>query len=505
MKQGLLSSRRSENHVPDMPVLSLNDDEREAASRLLTAFFDDYERSISQRPIFPDIDREVLSGLLTAPFPDEGIGVEGLFRAISQKILPNTTTLSHPRFLAFVTGPGNGIAPYADAIAATVNQNCAAWQGGPAASVIEQSVIAWLAGLFGYGEGAGGILTAGGSMATLDALATMLHTRRPQFRERGLQTTGPPLVVYASAEAHWCVDKAAAILGIGLDNVRRVPVNNYYQMRVDVLEAMIGADRAAGLEPACVVATPGTINTGAIDPIATIADVCARENLWLHLDAAYGGLFVLSQRLHDTFEACARADSITVDPHKLLFASFEAGALLVRDRTNQTRAFAFSPSIVPVEQDPLIVNYMDYGPQLSRGFKALKIWSALQTFGVKAFESAIDHTLDLAHYMAELIEAEPGLELMAPVPLTAVCFQIKDASKADHAAALAQLNEEGTAFLNPVHLNGRHGLRACLSNYRTIRSDLDLIVARVAEIARGHQRAGWAGSARAPEDVGATT
>ena len=471
-----------------MPVLSLNDDEREAAGRLLIGFLDDYERSISHRPIFPAIDREVLSGLLTTPFPDQGIGVEGLFRAIHQKILPNTTTLSHPRFLAFVAGAGNGIAPYADAIAATVNQNCAVWLGGPVASVIEQSVVAWLAGLFGYGEQAGGIVTAGGSMATLDALATMLHARRPQFRQRGLQTAAPPLVVYTSAEAHWCVGKAAAILGIGLDNVRRVPVDDRYRMRLDALEAMIRADRAAGFEPACVVATPGTLSTGAIDPIATIADVCAREGLWLHLDAAYGGLFVLSERLHDAFEACARADSIAVDPHKLLFAPYEAGCLLVRDHTNQTRAFAFSPSIATVEEDPLIVNYMDYGSQLSRGCKALKIWSALQMFGVEAFKSAIDHNLDLAQHMAELIEAEPDLELMAPVPLTAVCFQIKDASEADHAAALAQLNEEGTASLNPVRLDGRHGLRACVGNFRTTRSDIELIVARVADIARGSRR-----------------
>jgi aromatic-L-amino-acid/L-tryptophan decarboxylase len=471
--------------VPDVPVLSLDEDEREAAGRLLAAFFDDYERSIPCRPIFPAADREALSALLTTPFPDKGIGVEGLFRAINQKILPNTTTLSHPRFLAFVAGPANGIAPYADAIATAVNQNCAVWQGGPVASVIEQSVIAWLAGLFGYGERAGGIVTAGGSLATLDALATMLHTRRPHFRERGLQAADPPLVVYASAEAHWCVGKAAAILGIGLDNVRRVPVDGQYQMRPDALEEMLRADRAAGLEPACVVATPGTINTGAIDPIAAIADVCAHEDLWLHLDAAYGGLFVLSERLHDSFGACARADSIAVDPHKLLFASYEAGCLLVRDRTNQTRAFAFSPSIVEVGEDPLIVNHMDYGSQLSRSFKAFKIWSALQTFGLEAFKSAIDHTLDLAQYMAELVQAEPGLDLMAPVPLTAVCFRIKDASDADHAAALAQLNAEGTAFLNPVRLDGRHGLRACVGNFRTTRSDIDLIVARVAEIAHG--------------------
>lgn len=163
----------------------------------------------------------------------------------------------------------------------------------------------------------------------------------------------------------------------------------------------------------------------------------------------------------------------------------------MRDRTNQTRAFAFSPSIVPVENDPLIVNYMDYGSQLSRGFKALKIWGALQTFGVNAFRSVIDHTLDLFRYMGELVEAEPDLELMAPVPLTAVCIHIKGAYQADHAAALAQLNSEGTAFLNQVRLDGRHGLRACVSNFRTTRSDVDLIVRRLVEIAREQRNGGY--------------
>ncbi|MCC4315184.1 pyridoxal phosphate-dependent decarboxylase family protein [Streptomyces malaysiensis] len=470
--------------MSDQPILGLDRAERETAGRLLTRFFEDYERSIPERPLVPEVDRDVLTGLLATPFPDKGLGVEGLFQEIDQKILPNSTTVAHPRFLAYVLGPPNGIAPYAEAIAATINQNCNFWQLSPAASVVERSVITWLGGLFGYDERAGGILTGGGSIATLNALTTALHARRPGFREQGLQTPAPRLVVYTSAEAHRCVDKAAALLGIGTDNVRHIPTDGRYRMRVEALEAAIRADRAAGREPFCVVATPGTVTSGSIDPIGDIADVCEREELWLHLDGAYGALFVLSERKREEFAACARADSIALDPHKLLFTPLEAGCLLVRDRGLLAKAYAFSASYLTVEEDPLMLDYMDYGPQLSRSFKALKVWSALRTFGVDAFRQAVDHTLDLARYMADLIEATPWLELMAPVSLTAVCFRIKGASEADHTAVLAELIGEGTALLGPAHLDGRRGMRACVTNYRTTRGDIELIVGRLSAIAR---------------------
>ncbi|MFH8447247.1 pyridoxal phosphate-dependent decarboxylase family protein [Streptomyces sp. NPDC018026] len=470
--------------MPEKPLLGLTRDEREAAGRLLNAFFHDYEESVARRPLVPEVDREVLAGLLETPFPDQGIGVEGVFHEIKEKILPNSTTVAHPRFLAYVQGPPNGIAPYAEAIAATINQNCNFWQLSPAASVVERSVIRWLGGLFGYGDEAGGILTGGGSIATLNALTTALHVRRPHFREQGLQTTGPQLVVYTSVEAHRSVDKAAAILGIGLDNVRHIPTDDQYRMRVDLLEETVRADRAAGLEPFCVVATPGTVTSGSIDPIDAVADVCAREDLWLHLDGAYGALFVLSERKRAAFEACHRADSIALDPHKLLFAPLEAGCLLVRDRARLARAYAYSASYIAADEDPLMVDYMDYGPQLSRSFKALKIWSALQTFGVDTFRTVTDHVLDLAQYLADLVEAAPDLELMASPSLTAVCLRIKGATEADHTAVLAELIEDGTALLGPARLAGRHGIRACVTNYRTTRDDIELIVTRLSDIAR---------------------
>jgi aromatic-L-amino-acid decarboxylase len=293
-----------------------------------------------------------------------------------------------------------------------------------------------------------------------------------------------PLVLYTSAQAHRCVDKDAAILGIGLDNVRRIPVDAEFRMRVDLLEAALAQDRQSGRQPFCVVAAAGTINTGAIDPIDAIAGLCEREDLWLHVDGAYGALFVLSDRKRDLLRACGRADSIALDPHKLLFAPLEAGCVLVRDRQTLRRAFAFDSAYLTADADPLLTNFMDYGPQLSRGFKAFKVWCALQTFGVDAFVRTVDHQLDMAAYLGERIAALPMFELMAPVSLSAVCFRLRDRDDAANRRLLTALSEEGSALLGPVTLDGRVGLRACVTNYRTTREDLDLVVERLAALAR---------------------
>lgn len=465
-------------------ALVLDPASRAKASELLGRFLDDYELSLAQRAIVPDVDRAALAQLLAEPFPDRGVGVEGFFADLDERILPNSTTIAHPRFLAYVQGPPNGIGAYAEAIAATLNQNCNFWQLSPAASVIERAVVHWLAGLFDLGDDAGGILTSGGSAATKDAITVALADRRPEYRERGLQAGLAPLVLYTSEEAHRCVDKAAAILGIGLDNVRRIPTDEAFRMRLDLLADAIAADRASGREPFCVVATSGTVTSGSIDPITEIADLCEAEGLWLHVDGAYGALFVLADSTRATLAQCSRADSIALDPHKMLFAPIEAGALVVRDAAKLRAAFAFSSSYLTVEEDDLMVDFMDYGPQLSRGFKALKVWAALRTFGVDAFRTTAQRCLDLAAHMGDRVETEPSLELMNPVTLTAVCLRMPRRSDAEHTEILAQLQAEGTALLGPARLAGRAGIRACVTNHRTTYEDIDQIVDRLAELAK---------------------
>ncbi len=470
--------------MPSSPRLHLTAGEIERAGRLLTEFLRSYEESIPAPFVLPPLDRTVLSDILNGTFSENGIGIDPLFQEIAEKVVPNSTAIAHPRFLAYVLGPPNGIAPFADAIASALNQNCNFWQLSPAANVIEQKVIRWLSGMFEYPETAGGILTSGGSMATLTALSTAIQDKcRIDFRKTGLQSLKAPLVVYTSTEAHRCVEKGAVILGLGLDNVRKIPVDGEFRMRSDLLAAAVREDRKAVKQPFCVVATAGTVNTGAIDPIDELADLCLREDLWLHVDGAYGALFILSPRMKAGLLPCGRADSIAVDPHKLLFAPLEAGGLLVRERDKLERAFNFTASYLTAERDPLFVNYMDYGPQLSRSFKAFKIWCALEVFGVKAFRETTEQMLDAARYMEERILREKrAFELLAPVSLNAVCFRFRNLDDAENQRVLTELVEEGTALLGPVFINGRWGIRACMTNYRTTRADLDLVVQRLLQL-----------------------
>ena len=466
------------------PQLNLSDRDIEQAGKLLTEFLRGYEKSIPAPFIVPPLDRTVLSEMLTEPFPEAGIGINQLFQEISGKVVPNSTAIAHPRFLAYVLGPPNGIAPFAEAVAAALNQNCNFWQLSPAANVIEQRVISWLSSLFDYPETAGGIITSGGSMASLVALATAIQDKCPgDFRKAGLQSLKSPLVVYTSEEAHRCVEKDAVILGLGLDNVRKIPVDGDFRMRIDLLDTAVQNDRNAGKQPFCVVASGGTINTGAIDPLVDLADFCSRENLWLHVDGAFGALFILSEKIRSELRPCRRADSIALDPHKLLFAPLEAGCLLVRDREKLRRAFSFSASYLTADQDPLLMNYMDYGPQLSRSFKAFKIWCSLRAFGVKAFIDATEHMVDMARYMGDGISrSRDAFELLSPVNLNVVCFRLRQLDDAGNQRVLAQLAEEGTALLGPVLLHGRFGIRACITNYRTTREDIDLVLDRLLQI-----------------------
>lgn len=464
-------------------MLNLSDVAIQRAGELLTEFLRGYEKSLPDRAVFPPFGRAVLTDLFAQPFPNDGLGVDRLFQLIEEQVVPNSTAMAHPRYLAYVLGTPNGIAPFADAIATALNQNCNFWQLSPAASVIERKVIEWLASLFEFPGAAGGIITSGGSMATLIALAAALNDKFPgDFRRAGLQSGHAPMVVYTSEEAHRCVDKSAATLGIGLDNLRKIPVDKEFRMRVDLLEQAVREDRINGKHPFCVVAAAGTINNGAIDPIAELAEYCKREDLWLHVDGAFGALFVLSDRYRNELLPCGLADSIALDPHKLLFSSLEAGCVIMRDKQKLRDAFRFASSYLPAEEDPLFTDFMDYGPQLSRGFKAFKIWCSLQAFGLKAFVEAIDHTLKITRYMQNQICADQAFELLAPVGLNAVCFRLREAGGEGNKKALAGLVREGTAILGPVRIDGRFGMRACIANYRTQENDIDLILGRLSDL-----------------------
>ncbi|MFC2030859.1 pyridoxal phosphate-dependent decarboxylase family protein [Chloroflexota bacterium] len=455
------------------------------AGRLLGEFLANYEVDLYGRPVMPDIDRQAIRAILDEPLPVEGKSIDELFSEFTDVIVPNSTQVAHPRFLPYVQPTPNGIAAFADALASTLNQNCNLWTLSPAANAIEQRVVGWFHELFAFPEGSGGIMTSGGSMANLTALAVARDSHLgSRARELGLQGDTAPLVLYASQEVHNSIDKAAAILGIGLQFVRHVPCDEAQRMRMDRLKEMVSHDRAKGLSPFCVVGSAGTVTTGAIDPLTELADYCGEEDLWLHIDGAFGALAVLSDRLRSRLQPAGRAHSLSLDPHKLLFSPLEAGCILVRNAQDLRTTYSFVPSYLSMASDPDLLNYAEYGPQLSRSFKALKVWWSLRAFGQRAYSDTIDRLLDLAQYMGERADAEPDLELMAPVGLTAVCVRCRALDDDQNERVLTRLVSGGQAFLGRARVKDRFCLRACFMNLRTRPEDVDLILDEILRLAR---------------------
>ena len=467
-----------------MRDLLFSREEHESALALTGRFIERYHQGLGDRLVFPPIDRRGLRALMAEPFPQDGRPLEALFEELDAVIVPNSTHTAHPRFLPYVQPSPNGVCAYAEAIASTLNQNCNLWTLSPAANAVEQKVVRWFAELFGFGSEAGGLITSGGSMANLIALtaARDCHLGKTA-RTEGLQGRPSPLVVYTSDQTHSSIDKAMSILGLGVNALRRVPSDDQFRLCPDLLRQAIADDRSAGLAPFCVVANAGTVTTGAVDPMAALSALCRAEGLWLHVDGAYGALAVLSERYRETLSAIGLADSVSLDPHKFLFTAFEAGCLVVRDLESLKHAFSFSTSYLAMEGDADFVHFADHGPQLSRGFKALKVWWSLRHFGGKAYAAVIDRMADLAAEMGALAETRPAFELLAPVTLNCVCFRLKGLTEAQNRLVLSRLVDQGTAFLGPARVKGQFGLRACFLNLRTTTADVVLIMDELARLA----------------------
>ncbi len=379
------------------------------------------------------------------------------------------------RFLGYVMGSGEPVGAAADLLASVVNQNLTAWRSAPAAVAMERVVVRWLAEAIGC-AGFSGSLTGGGSAANTMGLAMAREARAPA-NERGVSGG----VVYASEEAHMSIGKAVALLGLGRDNLRRIPVDDAFRMRVDRLEAAIAADRAAGRRPIAVVACGGTVSTGAVDPIARIADVAEREGLWLHVDGAYGALAALAEPA--ALGPLARADSLSLDPHKWLYQSVDCGCLLFRDPAAARRAFSHTGDYTrSLTEDPVEgFAFFDESVELSRRFRALRLWTSICYHGLGAFRAAIRRDLDHARLLAERVRAHPRLELLAPVELSAVCFRHRFERDADrrNAALLQAVDARGRVYLSNATIRGAFALRACFVNHRTTDADVAAVVDEV--------------------------
>ncbi|MET3520212.1 pyridoxal phosphate-dependent decarboxylase family protein [Mesorhizobium abyssinicae] len=426
-----------------------------------------YWASLDDRPAYPSTSGKETTELFSRPWAEEGRGGDVLhdFKLIAAHARPSTG-----RFFAYVLGSGEPVGAVGELLAAVLNQNVTSWRSAPAATSIEHAVVGWLAQAVGC-AGFTGSLCGGGSAANLMALAMAREAKLPA-NETGVRGG----VIYASEQVHMSIPKAVALLGIGRSNLRLVAVDDQFRMRPDALQAAIAADRAAGRNPIAIVATVGTIVSGAIDPLPEIADVAGREDLWLHVDGAYGVLAALA--LPERLNSLALADSLSLDAHKWLYQPLDCGCLLHRHPDIARKTFSHSDDYVGLlSQDPTEgFAFFEESFELSRRFRALKLWLSLQYHGRRAFRDAIAEDLRHARLLAEAVEAHPELELLAPVALSAVCFRHR---AKDNRAILRRVNARGRVYLSNATVRDQFALRACFVNHRTTDGNVLEIVSEV--------------------------
>jgi len=458
-----------------MSALQLSASDFSTLAARITALAAGYLEGLGERPTFPKVSGQAsLHAFGEAP-PEEGLGPAAL------DALDGVLGLSRPpspRFFGYVLGSGEPVAALADLLVSVVNQNVTAWRSAPAAVALEQQLISALAAALGC-HGFRGSFCGGGSMANLMALAMAREAHLPA-NASGVR----PGVVYASSEAHMSIPKAVALLGLGHGNLRLIPTDDRFRMSLAHLRAAIAADRAAGRRPLAVVATSGTVNTGSIDPLADIASLCREQGLWMHVDGAYGALAALA--VPEQFAGLAAADSLSLDPHKWLYQPLDCGVLLFRDAAAARAAFSHTGDYAkPLAQDPLeAFAFFDESLELSRRFRALKLWLSLRYHGMGAFRAAIRADLRHAQLLAQQVLGSGRLELCAPVALSAVCFRYRpEGAPADpdglNAAILRRVIERGRVYLSNATLGGRFVLRACFVNHRTTEADVAEIVPEV--------------------------
>lgn len=441
---------------------------------------------IAAGPVFQPMTPDERLALLDQPLPAGATAPDTILDQIQGQILTHPMGNGHPRFFGWANSPPAPFAALADMLAAALNPSCAG--GDHAAIYLERCVVRWLMELLGFPtEGSMGLLVSGGSMASLTCLAAARTSaaRRDGWdvRQDGVGNAPAPLVLYLSSEGHTCLRKSAELLGLGAASLRVVPTDRRLRIDVPALRAAIRQDRAAGKRPFCVAASAGTVNTGAVDPLDALADLCAEEDLWLHVDGALGAVGILDPAVAERYAGLDRADSLTVDPHKWLSVPVECGAALVRDGALLRETFSLVPPYLRTEEGKGFGGlpwYSEYGFQQTRGFRALKLWSTLLLAGKDGLARHVSRCNTLARRLGQLVDEAEDLDLLAPVDLSIVCFRYlppgadlaPDRVDALNKAIMEEVQAGGDAFLTQTSLDGRFALRACVYHYATTEPDL---------------------------------
>ena len=445
-----------------------------------------YLGDLRDHRVYGRMSSREIRGRLDSALPTHGTDFDGLLKVFRETIIPFSRQNAHPRMFGYVQSPGTALAAFADLLASTLNANLTVWRSAPAPVELERLTIDWVRQILGFNADAGGLFVSGGSMANFAAITTARQAKdKPSARLR----------MYASSETHFSVAKAAALLGIGRENVRLVAVDERFKIRTDDLVAKITADVKTGYFPFCVVANAGTVNTGAVDPLAEIREVANRFQLWMHVDGSYGAFAVLAKSARKLFAGMEQADSIALDPHKWLYLPVDVGCVIYRDPEIARAAFAHKAEYTRMfgeEADEAFVCW-DYGPELSRRFRALKVWMLLKGVGLDCLSAAIESNLACARYLESMVQASDDFEMVAPVELSIFCFrhvpvqlrsQSPEAIDAFNERLLVALQRDGNSYLSNATLGARFALRGCVLNYRTTLRDMEILLDDLRRVGR---------------------
>jgi aromatic-L-amino-acid decarboxylase len=475
-----------------MKTFELSGDEFRRLAAEVVALSAEYLSTLDARSTFPRTSGAEAERIFALDAPEHGMG-EQAFAGLRDVMEHGRA--QNGRFFGYVQGPGEPVAALGDLFASILNQNMTAWRSSPSGVTVERTVVRWLAESVGC-RGFLGTLTGGGSAANLMGLAMAREAKTPA-NERGLWSSGGG-VVYAAEQVHMAVPKAVALLGIGRENLRYIACDDAYRMIPEQLERAIAADEALGRKPIAVVASAGTVNTGAIDPLQEIAAIARVHGLWMHVDGAYGALAALAAP--DKFAGLALVDSLSLDPHKWLYQPLDCGCLLYRDVAMARTTFMYTGTYAKqLSTDPIEgFAFFEESIELSRRCRGLKLWLSLRYHGLEGFRAAIQRDLDHAQRLARMIDATPALERLAPVELSAVCFRHRVREKASeeernrfNLALLKRIIARGRVYLSNAELKGKFCLRACIVNHLTKDSDIDALVSEVLAAAGDQDGDGW--------------
>jgi aromatic-L-amino-acid decarboxylase len=446
-----------------------------AHAHVMVDWMADYLRDVHTLPVLPDVRPGDIRRALPAAAPEEGEPFERIFADFERLIVPGMTHWGHPGFFAYFSANYSPPSILAEMLTAAMGAQCMSWLTSPAATELEQVTMAWLARMLALPEGFTGVIQDTGSTSTLVALISA--------RDRATDGGSEPdrLRVYASLEAHSSVAKGVRLAGYPGDALRTIATDGEFAMRPEQLAEAIARDRRVGEVPACVVATVGTTSSTAIDPLPAIAEICRHERVWLHVDAAWAGSAAILPELRPMLDGIEHADSFFFNPHKWLLVNFDCSAYYVRDVGALLRSFALTPEYLRTPKDAEVVNYRDWGPQLGRRFRALKLWFVLRSYGVSGLQEMLRGHITLGHEFASWVRAEPAFEVMAPAPVGLVCFRHRPSAIADDEAALTYhnrtilewVNRSGRVFLTHTTLDGRYAIRLAIGQRGTRREHVE--------------------------------